>query len=157
MTSTLEAREAKTKATVRLEELDVTETEKYEEDIREIGDAKRKRLKRREPVRQFVRELIIFGNENEKEQAAMQKWIEELSPEERNRIIEKQKRLGEPGYGALQAEWREWSPQEKFEGLTQGQQAPITYNIHNSQDQHYYPRVGDDERGPRIKSGVLTY
>jgi len=126
---------AKAEAAVIEENLDVTTREQYEEKIRRIGKARRERLKRREPVRQWIREFFTIGEEAEYEEAARRKWMESLTPEESAAIEEEYL-----GYAQrYERAWREMTPQERYEGLTR--QAPaIETHYHNEHIINYYPR-----------------
>ena len=150
--TTLEAREAKTQAQVMLENLDVTEAETFMEDVRKIGAAKQERYRRRQPIRQWLREFFIIGKEREKEEAAERFWIELLTPEEKREIFlqyDPSSKL--PYYERLKAAWEEKSPQEKYQELTEpGNLGPATMEVHYHQDTNYYPRIGSDEGGPRF-------
>ncbi len=147
--ATQERRDARTKATAMEEDLNIKTKEQYEEDIREIGEAARKRFRRRRPVRQWIEELFTVGEEKEKEMAAFHKWEEELTPEERAAINEKY-------ISYAQRTWQAWArmmPQERYEALTQ--QTPSVVNIHYHRDTIYTPRIGSDLRGPRAAPGAL--
>jgi len=117
--TTQRRRDARAKALAREEDLDITLPEQYEEDVREIGEAARDRLRRREPKRQWIRELLTT-EEREKEEAAQRKW--ELS------LTEKEKAAMEKAYdwsrftsgSPYQQAWGRMTPQEQFEALSPG-------------------------------------
>ncbi len=152
--ATLERRDARAKAAAMEEDLDVTIKEQYEEDIREIGEAKRKKFKRRRPFSQWVREhyfpKIPVSEEAQKEDAAYRAWRESLIPEEEKEI---------PWHKGYRQVWEEMTPQQQFEVLTRQTpttQTPTTvnYETHYHNEIIYTPRVGGDERGPRIPSNI---
>ncbi len=174
---TMEARDARAKAIAREISLDLTEAEKYMEDVREIGFAEKKRLKIREPLRQRVREFFRIGEELEKEDAAYMLWRRNLSPEQIEEI-QQDYTEGHKGF-AIDARWQGMTPKEKYESLTEkspvrqevvpkveaevpwqevvpkveaeaaGQETTINYNYNYDNGQKFYPRVGDDLQGPR--------
>ncbi len=146
--ATLERRDARTKAAAMEEDLDVKTKEQYEEDIREIGKSTRKRLKRREPWRQAIRDLFIIGENAEYEAAARRKWMESLAPEER--VVVERKYLGHAD--RYEQAWKGMSPQERYEGLTR--QAPAEIHYHNEHVMNYYPRQGDSQVGARTPSNI---
>ena len=116
---TQQRRDARAKAAAMEDELDVTLSEQYEEDIREIGAARQKRLRRREPKRQWFRELILF-EEEEKEYAAYRKWAESLSEKQRAAIKERfEKEIFPKDFV-----WKKMTPKEQFEALTGGERVP---------------------------------
>ncbi len=123
--TTLEARDARTKAQKRRIELEVTQKEKTMEDVREIGAEAQKLYRRREPVTQWLREFFTWGGEKEKEEAARIYWERQLSEEEQRDIINefRQTPIGYYGrgmeeYSPSQRKWRTMSPQQKWEALT---------------------------------------
>jgi len=146
---TLERRDARAKAAATEEDLDVTIKEQYEEDVREIGEAKRKVLRRREPVRQWFRELFTIGEEKEKEEAAYRKWLERLTPEERRAIEKKYLFPSFPRLTPYAEAWEQMPPQQKYEELVQTPTI-INYEIHNHHDTIYNPVVGEKVKGPRF-------
>jgi hypothetical protein len=83
--TTLEARDAISKATAKLIQFDVTEQEEYMEDIRETGKARSQLLDRREPVLQRLRQTLTGPNLDaaEAEYGAFRQWEESLSEQER--------------------------------------------------------------------------
>ncbi len=111
--TTIEYRDAVTKAAKRRIELDITEQETFMEDVRDLGEAEQKRLQRKEPIRQYLRE-IYQPTEMEKEYAAYRLWLKSLTSEQRKAIRQKYPTLLHPEY----QEWTELSPQEKWEILT---------------------------------------
>jgi hypothetical protein len=162
--ATQERRDARAKAAVMEADLDVTTKEQYEEDIREIGEAKRKLFKRREPVRQWLNDFFTIGEEKEKEYAAFQSWYENLSPEEKEKFVAMwRSRTGTP-FDVWQFGF---TPQQKYESLVEGGM-PVSKKNHEAltqqgvRDIHYHhesvtiytPRVGDDQRGPRTPAGL---
>ena len=198
-------RDARAKATAREEDLDRTTAEQYEEDIREIGAAKLIKMRLRMPIRTRLMQIITF-KEREKEIAAMIKWQEELSTEERQQVREQfDVHLAVIG-DMYEQYWEKMTPRERYEALNKPQrvperffpartepagteerepvskqftfpieqqvEAPVTamaeeiqvketpVEIHHHQtvvnhnydsSMRFYPRIGDDERGPRFE------
>jgi hypothetical protein len=85
---TLERQQAKTGAVKLLNDLDVTGEETIKGQIRDIGNSARDRYRRKSPKEQWLRELLIVGDEAEKEDAAYREWRESLSENEVNRTRE---------------------------------------------------------------------
>jgi hypothetical protein len=150
--TSLERRDARAKARVMEEKLDVTIKEQYEEDIREIGAAARETRKRRKPIRQWFEDLFTVGEEKEKEYAAFQTWYENLSKEEKEKFLSMYR--GRPG--SPFDVWRfGFTPQQKYESLIEGRMPASTVNIHYHHDTIYNPRFGSDQRGPRAAPEAL--
>ena len=133
-----------------LEELDITKAETYMEDVRQIGAAKQKRLRRREPGRQWLREVFQI-KEAEKEYAAYRAWRESLTPEEEAEILERYP-TEFPGFGGTKPRgplfkraWEAMSPQEKFQELTTPE-AIGPMSIHYHRDTNYYPSVAYEKQ-----------
>ncbi len=175
---TQERRDARAKAAAMEEDLDVKITEQYEEDIREIGEAKRRTFRRRRPIRQWIREHYIpkwpVPEEQQKEEAAFRAWYENLTSEEKKAI---------PYFGGYRGYWERMTPQQRYEILTrtkpevirseqeqvtgpttaaeviQGEQEQVTgpttaaavhHHTHYHHDTIYTPVVGDRQTGPRF-------
>jgi hypothetical protein len=151
---TLERQSTKAAATAREIELDTTTKEEYEKNIREIGEAEQKALQRRQPKRQWIRELFTIGKEKEKEEAAIHKWKELLTPEQKAAI-----EGNYPGFlagnykGQYEQAWEATPPEERYKTLTGGPPSVIinNYNI----GQIYWPRQGKSFVGPRAGPGDL--
>lgn len=139
---TLEARDAGAKAIVEEIAQDVTMDEQYQEDIREIGEESQKRLRRREPVKQWVREFLTPGEEAEKEDAAKRAWIDSLSEEELEQIRKTHKDRIESDYdwGTDPAHlmWERMTPRQRYEGLTGGGPVTNNYNYNYDMSVRYY-------------------
>ncbi len=130
--TTLEARDATTKARKRQIQLDITEQEAYMEDVREIGAEKQKLLQRTHEKRQYIDELLTFGTEAEKERAAYRLWVESLTPEEKEAIsLEYQRAIDKKKFGIrfgpsiapftdfdLEWKWQQITPKGRWETLT---------------------------------------
>lgn len=157
---TLGAQLSGTEATVSLEQLKTLPTEEAWKRIRQIGEAKKEMFRIREPIRQFWDEIFVgnlWGDWREKavqEEAAKRGWEKSLSPEEFGQITG-----GLPGesgqIGMLNYYWYNMSPQQKLKTLTGGNKnSPVIINNDSSNRINYYPRVGDDMRGPRTRGFI---
>jgi hypothetical protein len=155
--TTLEARSAAATATARQYELDLSEDEENRALIRTIGKAYREYLRRRRPVKQWMREAVTIGEEAEVERAAYQEWLDSLSPEEHEQVIGEA--LGTMPAGAagryrLHPElfyWNQMSPAQQYGALTGG---PHITNIHYHSETIYNPRVGEAVKGPRVTRDI---
>jgi len=130
--TTLEYRDAVSKARARQIKLDITEEEVYAGKVREIGFTEQKRRQRYQEKRQQIREWLIFGIEAEKEQAAYLLWKESLTPEEREAIYQEYQQSLEkdkfrisispsadifPDF-EMEWKWRQMSQRQRWENLT---------------------------------------
>lgn len=149
---TLERRDARAKARVMEEKLDVTLKEQYEEDIREIGEEIRKTRKRRKPIRQWLEDLRTWGEEKEKEYAAFRAWYENLPADEREKFLT----VWREGVGTPFDVWRYgFTPEQKYESLVSGRMpAQININYHFEHITNFNPVAGDREVGPRAPAGI---
>jgi len=151
--TTLEYRDAVTKANNMMDDLRVTTDEQYMEDVRERGKKyKEKVLRRDEPIRQSMREVFTPVNA-EDEAAAQRLWWDSLSKEERDALS------GAP-YPALQYDsWDKMSPRSKYEAVNdvtlqdEGSGA-TTINTTYNNNLNIYPRIGEDDRGPRVNTDI---
>lgn len=147
--ATQERRDARAKARVMEEQLDVTTREQYEEDVREIGEAARETRKRHRPTRQWFEDFFTFGEEKEKEYAAFRTWYENLTSDEK----EKFHAVWRKGRGTPFDVWQYGlTPQQKYESLVEGKVPEIHY--HHENIMNYFPRYNSDERGPRAPSNI---
>jgi len=114
---TLESRDAAAKARARRIQLELTEAEQYMEDVREIGVARRKRLRIDEPVSQEIRERLQ-PQALEEEYAAYRDWEAKLTDEERKEIHGKRSLRGKiQGIGPELEYWERMTAKEKYEAL----------------------------------------
>ena len=148
---TLESRDARAKAVVLRQQLDLTEDEKHMEDVREIGAAHQKRMKIRHPFKEkWLRATHLEAGE--KEHAAFLLWKESLSDEEREAIMGRPgQRIASDPTDPFRERWRQMSAQGKYEALTEPEGysggPTINHNYHN--EIIYNPVVGDPNAGPR--------
>jgi hypothetical protein len=151
---TLESRDARTKAVVLQQALNLTEGEKYMEDVREIGAAHQKLRGIRKPIREGLRRFTFLTDTSEWENAAFLLWKESLSDEELAAINERPGlRVGGDPASPVYEHWRQMSPQQKYESLTDPQGSggggpTVNHNYHN--EIIYNPVVGDPNVGPRV-------
>lgn len=150
---TQERRKAKAEAAAAEEDLDIKLKEQYETDIRDIGEAKRKRLERREPFRQKFRQWFTT-EEVEKEYGAYRKWLDSLSEEEK-RAIARRPPLPYPlsTVSPFRREWEKMTAQERFEELTDQPSAATNIHYHNEIITNHNPIAGTNEDrgiGPRV-------
>ena len=123
--TTLEGRDATTKAETKLIQSDVTEEEKRKEDIREIGREKYKLLRRRKPILMRFREIFTSTlRAAQEEYGARQQWEDTLTPEEKETFT-KEFPLKPVGFGGgplplspLDQKWQSMTTLEKWEALT---------------------------------------
>lgn len=125
---------------------DVTTDEKYMEQVRQIGAAALKVYERRNPMYWLYQHNMINAPNALRERAAFDYWQQNIPDRQRQGIIDDY--AGHPSFDPLRAEWLEMSPQERFEGLRDISRGGNT--IINDNSVRFYPRVGDDESGPRI-------
>lgn len=130
--STLEFRDAVTKAADRGIQQDVTDEEKTMEDVRDLGLEAQKKLRIRQPWRQEIRERLS-GKAREQEEAARRYWIDYLTEhltEEQKRNLRLEYKLDEdrPPLGSLPEtiplqsilawKWKKFTPQQRWQSLT---------------------------------------
>jgi hypothetical protein len=93
------------------------------EDVREFGLQFKKQLRRRKPVRQWLREFITVGENAENEQAAYFYWFEHLSEEQKRESILHYKRTHPKPRDQIEShhyagwEWGTFTPQQKWDAL----------------------------------------
>jgi len=162
---TMERIKAKTDAEVLEVQLDVTEKENYNEELRRLADAKQKQRERRHPVKEWGRQFLIIGKEREKEELLFMEWAKSLTPEEKKQILEQEGY--KPGYFPeeyLYKRWKSMPPQEQYETITgSGREQPVgamgATVIHYHNDINYFPFSGtaaDREIGT-IAGGELKF
>lgn len=146
---TLEARDARAKAVAMRQALDLTEEEKYMEDVKEIGKAYQKRRELRKPIREGWRKFTMIGDMAEQEHAAYLFWREQLTDKELAEINRQGYRVGGDPASPVYEHWRRMPAKEKYEELTDMPSAPPVVHYHYNETNHY-PVVGDRGNGPRV-------
>jgi hypothetical protein len=154
------------------------EEKQYMAEVRKIGAERQKRLQIEEPVRQYFREKLQWGEAAEKEYAAYRQWEARLTEEERAEIRRLYGIQGRAeGRIPERIYWERMTAREKYEALiripsVEPEMSPISvtaipseekvvhqtinnYSYHFSHDLHYHPMVGGDESGPRVLPGVV--
>ena len=123
--TTLEATTAATEAARRQISLDLTEDEKYMEQVRQIGKEYQEVLRRREPEKQWLYEHVpLITPTIEQEEAAYRLWRGKLTEEERAAIKDPRrwKRSQDQAF-AFQLTWQRMTPRQKLAAL-QGDHIP---------------------------------
>jgi hypothetical protein len=149
---------------------DVTDEESYKQKIRDIGGAEQDRLRLRHPAHEKLRELITpeFA---EKTDAAFIRWLRNLSPEEKTRILNE---TTPPSFFGpiplvdktsqqifqLKQYYQGLTPEQQYKGVNTAEPNSISNSsvindnrIEYHTDFNYYPVAGsaaDRDIGPRV-------
>jgi len=148
--TTLESIDARAKAIVLQQELDMTAEEKYMRGVRDIGEAYQERMKRRRPISELWLQTTHL-KAGEKEHAAYLMWLESLTDKERE-SIRRERRVGPYGVTTdpFFMHWEQMSAREHYESLTGAQQRPVNVT-HNYNKNIIYNPVASE---PRVKARV---
>jgi len=156
---TMERVQAHTDAAILERQLDVTNKEMYEAEVRRIGEAEQTRRERRMPVKEWFFKRFTWGKEKEKEEIAFKEWMKSLSPEERRKILKEEDYEYGPIEWPLYERWESMSPQEQYEAVTrtpqgrqEGAMGATVINQHFHNELIFNPISGsaaDRDMGPR--------
>ena len=117
-TGSLEGMRAKTEMNKEFFDLLVTTPQKQMESIRKIGAGYQAYLKRTQPVRQWLSELFVMGNQGEQEEAAFRLYMDALAEEELPGLTQYEYVYpGQPMVKILRPRYERMSPKEKLAAL----------------------------------------
>ena len=134
----------------------LTDEQQYQEEIRAIGEKWQKHWEKTRPEKEAFRKISIPGGpETVKEHAAYVAWLEGLSEEQRQAILNKygsaSMGMGIAGTNPFYFEWQKMLPEQQYESIPKSpQQNRQGGNVTTIFDHsvHFHPRTGGSVKEP---------